>query len=216
MRNKFVFLFLFSFLVGVLIFVVYGIVRKNPGKSINNIVQTIARPDFSIYNAPSDSVKGTIKSLQGDVFWEPRAATDSAQIYSPISLQQGEGIGTGADGHLEIEFPAQVNIKLENNSRIDFIQTLPTEFVASVASGSAEFIRLGNTPISLDIAHLLVRINSGETDITIDQNKGIVNLNIINGSITTGYNDTGLTSHVNDFNAGQKVMFNDLTRTITF
>ena len=215
---KHFFIFALFFLVGVLGIITYGILQKNPGKPVTSIIQTVAKPNFDIAVAPSESIRGSIKQMTGDVFWQSRTATESSQIPFDFAqghgLQQGEEIQTKENGNLTIEFPNVTNVVIAPKTQIDFVQTLPTEFVMSIASGSANFKKLSETPVGIRSYHLLVRQNSGEIGINVDTEKGFTNLNIISGSVTVAYNDLNLDSHVVDFQAGKKVSFNDGTRTI--
>ena len=196
-------------MIGVLGVIIYGILQKNPGKPVASIIQTVTKPNFDIAIAPSESIRGSIKQMTGEVFWQSRTATESSQINSLISLQQGEEIQTKENGNLTMEFPNVTNMVIAPKTQIDFVQTLPTEFVMSIASGSANFKKLNETPVSIRSYHLLVRQNSGEIGINVDTEKGFTNLNIISGSVTVAYNDLNLDSHVTDFTAPKKVSFND-------
>ncbi len=176
--------------------------------------EKILEPDFSIAVAPSESIRGNIKQMTGNVFWQSRTATESAFLTSLITLQQGEEIQTKENSSLIVEFPNVINIAILPKTQIDFVQTLPVEFVTSIASGSATFKKLSDIPVSVRSYHLLVKQNSGEVSMSIDTDNGITHLNIISGSVTLAYNDLDLTSHVANFTASQKINFNDATREI--
>lgn len=212
-----IFLFIVFLLVGILAIIGYTLFRKSPGKPINNIIQTVTKPSFSIENAPSEAIKGTVTRMSGQVFWEARTATEAAEVNNLVNLQQGEQIQTGETGSMDIVFPNAIQIKAEPKTQIDFVQTLPVNFVASIASGSAEFKKVSTIPVTIRALHLLVKVNStqeaGDLSIGIDEEKGLVNLNIISGSITVAFNDLNLVSKEVNFTSGQRVTFNDLTRS---
>ena len=211
---KYLFVFLLTFLLGILGVVSYGILKKSPGKPIQNIIQTVTKPEFTIDKAPSESVNGNILSITGNVNWEDRTATESSPITSPSpTIQQGEEIDTLDTGQVSVEFPNAINITVAPKTQIDFVQTLPASFVASIASGSAEFKKLGSTPVSVRALHLLLKQNNGDTIVSVDNDNSLINLNILAGSIIAAYNDTNLVSHEMEFNAPQQIVFNDLTRT---
>lgn len=216
MRFKFAFLFLTAFLVGILTVIVYGLITKNPNKpvkdEISSIIQTVTKHPFSVEEAPSESIRGTITQMSGVVQLESRVATQSSIISSPKEIQQGEEIQTQVNGNVNIEFPNMASLKVSPQTQIDFIQTLPANFVVSLASGSAEFTKLSNIPVTVRAMHLLIKQNVGVLAVGVDQTNGLVNLTIILGSATVAFNDTSLNSHVLDFHSGQKVIFNDLTR----
>jgi hypothetical protein len=208
---KYLFIFLLTFLLGILGVIGYGILRKSPGKPIANIIQNATKPTFSIENAPSESIKGLVTQMNGNVFWESRTATEASQIKSAITLQQGEEVQTGENGNVDIQFPKEVSIRIEPKTQIDFVQTLPINFVASIASGSAEFKKLSNVPVTIRTYHLLTKVD-GAMSVNVDETKEIIRIKVISGSITTAFNDRNLDSHVANFNSPREIIFNDLTR----
>ncbi len=212
-KVKYLFIFIITFLIGILGITGFIFTQKSPAKPITNIIQTVAKPDFSIANSPSESIRGSVKQMSGDVFWQSRVATNSSQINSLIFLQQGEEIQTKDNGNLVLEFPNIINMTVSPKTQIDFVQTLPQEFVISIASGSADIKKLSDTPVSIRSYHLLIRQNTGDLSLNVDIEKGITSLNVISGSVTASYNDLDLTSHVIDFTGGQKANFNDATRS---
>jgi hypothetical protein len=213
---KSLFLFLVFFLFGIVIVVSYKLLAKSPGKPITNIVKTISKPEFSIAEAPSESIKGKITSMTGGVQWQSRTANEFSETNSQISLQQGEAIQTEETGNVAAEFPNAASIIVNPKTEIDFIQTLPSSILFNIASGSAEIKKLSDKPISERAMHLLIKQNDGEVEIAIDKDKSIVNLHVVSGSITVSYNDLSLNSSVTNFKDGQNVSFNDLTRVLSF
>ncbi len=209
---KKVLLFIIFFLLGVLVVIGYTLFRRSPGKPIDNILQTVAKPQFSVENAPSETIKGNITQMTGKIMRESRAATESSEIKTPVILQQGEQIRTGEDGNLSVEFGKAASIKIEPKTQIDFVQTLPVSFVVSIASGSAQFKKLSNIPVSVRSYHLLIKQEIGEMAVSLDLDRGLTNIKLLSGSIVAAYNDINLTSHVDNFNAPQEISFNDSTR----
>lgn len=211
---KYFILFVIFLVIGFTSVLGYKLVTTKTNGSITNIINNITKPGFSIDEAPSESIRGNIKDISGDVSWISRTATEGAKLASTTVLQQGEEIQTGENGNLLIEFPSESLIKVQPKTQIDFIQTLPVEFVTSIASGSATFTKISNVPVSIRAMHLLIRQNSGELSIGIDSDKSIVNINVLSGSIRVAYNDLNLNSQVLDFSEGKKITFNDTTRTV--
>jgi len=210
---KLILIFIASILIGISSVFIYHITKTHPNEPVKNIIQNVVKPTFSIADAPSEAVKGTITQISGDVLYESRTATVPSGITSPVIVQQGESIQTKDTGSLNLEFPSEAKISIFPKTEIDFIQTLPVDFVVNIASGSAEITKTANVPVSIRTLHLLIRENSGDLSIGINTDKPIVNLNIIKGSITTAYNDLNLVSHIVNFKEGQKVIFNDSTRS---
>lgn len=211
---KYLVLFVVFFVIGFSAILGYRLVTTRTNEPITNIINNIAKPGFSIKDAPSDSVRGTIKEMSGDIGWVSRIATEAAKITSPQTLQQGEEIQTGETGTLVAEFPNESSIKILPKTQVDFVQTLPVDFVASIASGSATFTKLSDGPVSIRAMHLLIRQNSGEVNIGVDTDNSLVNINILSGSIRVAYNDLNLNSQVVDFSSGKRITFNDTTRRV--
>lgn len=209
---KFVGIFIIFFVLGLFGVVGYKILTTKPTKDgpIVPLPIKTAINDFSIELPPTDSIKGNIISSSGEIYWISRIATDEAKLTTK-TLQQGESIRTAKDGSLTIEFPTQAQIQVNNETQIDFAQTLPVSFLINIASGSANVKKL-EKPVSIRAMHLLIRQNSGELEIGVDSENALINLNIKSGSITTSYNDLNLVTHTNDFNVG-KVIFNNATRS---
>lgn len=211
--GNFVFLFILFILLGVLIVTGYGIVRKNPRRPIANIIETATKPSYTIENAPSETIKGNIIQMTGNVNWESRTATKSSPITNPAPIiQQGEEIDTQDNGQVSLDFPGAVSMTIAPKTQIDFVQTLPANFVFSIASGSAEFKTLSTIPVTVRAFHLLVKQNNGDVGVAIDEVNGLIDLNIMSGSVTAAYNDLNLNSHEVNFVSGQKASFNEALR----
>jgi len=193
-------------------FTAYHIVTTHPSEPITNIIKNVTKPAFSIINAPSLSVIGSIKEMSGEVKWQSRIATQSSEIKNPITLQQGEEIETGETGSLTVEFPNEAVIRIMPKTQINFVQTLPVNFVTSVVNGGATFTKTANTPVSIRAMHLLIKQNSGDLSIGVDTENSLVNINILKGSVTIAYNDLNLISHVTNIDAGKRITFNDSSR----
>lgn len=215
MKLRLILVFIFFVLIGILGVIGYKLMTKSPGKQITNIIQNVVRPNYSIETAPSESIRGTIIKMDGEVKWESRVATEAAIITSPRELQQGEEIDTGDSGNVAMEFPGAADITMSPKTQIDFVQTLPASFVISEASGSADIKKMGSVPVSIRVLHLLVKQNDGELSIGVDNHNSLINLNIISGSITIAFNDLNLVSKEMNFVSGQRITFSDLTRSFS-
>lgn len=212
-KSSFFFLFLVFFLIGVLITAGYGLIATRTDSPIKNIINIPALSGFSIENAPSQSIRGNILSMSGEVRWQSRVATEAAEITSSVILQQGEQIATGETGQVKIEFPGACLINIGSGAQIDFVQSLPVDLVMLQASGSANFVKTGDVPVTVRALHVLIKQNAGEMGVGVDQDNSLVNINIIRGSITVAFNDLQNVTKVLNFEANRRVSFNDLTRS---
>ncbi len=211
---KYFILFVTFLVIGFTSILGYRLITKRTSEPISNIINNIKKPGFSIEEAPSESIRGNIKEMSGDIGWGSRIATEAAKITNPRTLQQGEEIQTGETGSLTVEFPSEALIKILPKTQIDFIQTLPNDFVTSIASGSATFTKISIIPVSIRAMHLLIRQDDGEVSVTVDSDKPLVHVNVLSGSIRVAYNDLNLNSQVVDFSAGKSLIFNDTTRRV--
>jgi len=149
---------------------------------------------FSLENAPSESLKGEITNMIGEISWQGRIATEAAKIITPITIQQGEKLITGEKSSLSLTFNNACSIDLSEKTEVDIIQTLPANIVFSQTSGTGEYVRTGNYPISIRVLKLLVEIN-GNISISIDPQKPIITLTIKSGNALVAYNDLKYVSH---------------------
>ncbi len=169
---------------------------------------------FSLEQAPSKSLKGTI-SFTGSLEWQSRIATMPALLTQPVSLQQGEIIITKDTGRATIEFPNAVSISASPNTEIEFIQTLPDNFVVLQRQGKADYKKSGTTPLSLRILGMILKQNEGEISASIDDTGSLLTISVIKGSITAAYNDVDYLSNVLTVSEGETLTFDNETKTAT-
>ena len=166
---------------------------------------------FSLEKAPSQSLVGTISSMGGDVEYESRVATEAAKISSPVQVQQGESLTTGANGNLILTFDKGAEIDMSSDTAIGIVQTLPADLVFSQNVGIAEYKKLADLPVSIRSSHLLIE-NSGDLTVSIDKVKPVISVKVLSGSATVAYNDTNNDSRVMTVESGKTLTFNDSTR----
>jgi hypothetical protein len=216
---KKIILFLIPFLITLIVVVGYF--------KLNQKISTIKIPDlpsisfsdlvkfsrFSLEKAPSQSLVGLITSMSGEVEHERRLATESAKINSPVPIQQGEKLETGADGNLVLTFEKAAEITISPDSSVGIIQTLPADLVFSQSLGTVRYKKLADIPVSIRSKHLLIE-NNGDITVSVDKIKPIVTVKINSGSATFAYNNIYNISRVWEFDAGTTVTFNDGTRRV--
>lgn len=216
---KKIFLFIIPFLITTILVVGYfKLTQKILTISIPNIPSVsfsdlVKFSRFSLEKAPSQSLVGTITSMSGEVEYESRIATEAAKINSPVQVQQGESLTTGVDGKLILTFDKAVEINMSVESSVGVVQTLPADMVFSQNSGTAEYKKLADTPVTIRSLHLLIE-NNGDVTVSIDKIKPIITVTINSGSATFAYNNTSNVSRVINIGAGKKLIFNDDTRLV--
>lgn len=183
-------------------------VPKVKAPSIGSIINF---SNFSLVNAPSESLRGNITYMTGDTKWESRIATEAAVITKPVTVQQGESLETGIDGEINLTFDKAAWIYMAPDTSLGVVQTLPADLVFSQNNGSVEYKKLAALPLTVRVLHLLIE-NGGDIKVSIDKDLPVITTEIVSGSATFAYNDINNTSQVLTLKTGQKFVFNDDTR----
>lgn len=164
---------------------------------------------FSVENAPSQSLSGKTTSLSGNVSWQSRTARFATLINSPIKLQQGEEIDTQNNGNATIDFPKIGTITIFPNTQVNFIQTLPANFVIEQKQGLSEYYKNGNIPISIRSLDLLINLEKGSIIVSVDKNTSDITVTVNSGSVTVAFNDTNNNTNILNINEREKYSFNN-------
>jgi len=196
----------------------YVLLKRTNEKNITVLTSTITpsatsatNSNFSLENAPSESLRGQITAMTGGVDWQGRVATVSARIMSPISIQQGEDLITEENATLSLSFPNACTVNFSPKTEIDVIQTIPASLVFTQITGVGEYIKTGDDPVSVRTLNLLTEVD-GDSIISINPKKPIITLSVKSGSIVAAYNDLKYNSHEVTVIAGHTYTFNSSTR----
>ena len=194
-----------------------GYYYNNTG-NLNNTISTTREAEseidtiiYSLEDPPSESLRGQIATMSGEIYWQGRIATESSQIFDPQEILQGESVSIKKDSDLTIEFDNACIIEMSENTSVNVIQTLPINLVFRQSDGSAVFNRTGENPLSVRTLSLLSDIN-GKAKITIDKDKNTIYLEVISGSTTVAYNDLEFISRQMTIEENQTYTFNQDTR----
>lgn len=179
------------------------------------LLSPLSPTHFSLANAPTDSLIGTISALSGTVSWQSRIADNPVTLQSPRQIQQGESLFTGSDGSLALTFPTIATITLLKNSQINIIQTLPVNVVIQQIDGTVTYIaQSSTTPLSIRALDLLTTSTNGQVIISVDKVKSLITLSVVNGSATIAYTDTNNKSQVMTLAVNKKIIFNNNTKKV--
>ena len=175
----------------------------------------IKKVDYDIEKAPSETLRGTISNMYGEINWQSRVATEPAKLEGKRPIQQGEQLSTGEDGTLLLEFNNDTTLEFDNDSVVDIIQTLPTSFVFMQEKGTVTYNQLpsSSTPLAVRVRHLLVRLLDGGITVTLEDDDPYIIVGGTQGTFEVAYNDNTLTSHRFTVNDGDTLIFDDETRT---
>lgn len=205
-------LFIVAILIGSCAIIVLQIAKVQKTKT--EVIKFVnSRSDFSIEKAPSQTVKGIITAVKGDIKWQSRLATVSAELGENRTVFQGESLETGFDGSLLVNLLPNNRISFAADSQLEFAQLLPSNFVFNQHKGAINYESSGETPISVRSLHLLTRMENGLMEISIEKDTGIITVSPIKGIISIGYNDLDNLTHTETVPAGGRFVFDDTTRT---
>ncbi len=207
MKNLIVFVLFVIFGVGVIAAYTKRVPQTTSGETVK--LPFIRQNQFSLENAPADSLRGKIATLSGDVKWQDRVATQSSQITNPINIQQGEELITG--DNVQVEIPRAVIINISPKTDLSFVQTLPQNVVLSQTKGTVEYQKTGTVPISIRVLRLLVG-GEGNITISVSDTKPTTTINVDTGSATVAYNDSQNVSIVKTINSGEQFIFDNDAR----
>jgi hypothetical protein len=214
---RFVILLLILISIAVIIFTIVIFLNQKNHQDKTALIsplsktQTTSAPSFSIENAPSESIKGKITEMQGEISWQSRTATEASKIDSPIDIKQGEKLVTGEKSSLSLELADACTVDLLEKTELEIVQTLPANIVFSQTGGQAEYLKTGNYPISVRLKSLLVQID-GDLMVTFDPDMSIIKLSLKSGNAIVAYNDLYYVSHELNIKSGQTLSFNYDTR----
>lgn len=169
---------------------------------------------FSLDKAPSESLKGQIVSISGNVGWQSRIATESSQIKELIFVGQGEKIETKKGGNAKVKFDNICDINLLENSSLELIQTLPLNFIFVQDAGTAIYTRSGLVPLAVRSLGLVMQINS-VSEVSVNIKNSTVTVSVASGSADLAYNDINYVTKKLTVGKGQKIIFNNETKRRT-
>lgn len=151
---------------------------------------------FSLDQAPSDSIKGQITNMTGEIWWQSRTATEPAQLLDKIPIQQGEILMASESGNLTIEFAPAVTVTLFPDTKMEVIQTLPLNLVFNQTKGVGQYQKTGDSPVSIRSLNLIVNLENGLINIDVDEETEEIILGLKTGSAKVGYNSPEFDSKV--------------------
>lgn len=181
-----------------------------PEFSIQNVIK-FSR--YSLEKAPSESLVGVVTEMNGLVRYESREATTSAEIKDPPNIQQGDKLLTGENANLLLQFKNVAEIKMDPNSVIGIIQTLPPSLIFSQSAGDIFYKKLSNDHLSVRAMHLLVETD-GEVKIVVDKANSIVKVVAIKGVPKIAYNNLNFDTRLFNLEEGKTLIFDDVSRSV--
>jgi hypothetical protein len=207
---KNIFIFIAYFVLG--IFLIFSLRKISQTINFHELKSPLPQFSFSLDAPPSESLRGVITSLSGEVGWQSRTATEPAKIFQPVQIQQGEEIKTSETGRVTISFPNVADITISPKTEINIIQTLPTDILIGQNTGTATYQKLGSNPLSIRSQNLLIKINQGEITVSVNENIPHITVDVISGFVTVGYNDINFITKVIEVSSGESLLFRTDTK----
>lgn len=207
---KKVLLFLIFFLVGIGFVLSYQYLLPSQFQFLS--VKPPITTKFSLANAPSDTMRGTIASMSGQVNWLSRTANNFVILKSKRIIQQGEDLSTGTNGRALVNIHNMALVSLSSNTHISFIELLPQNFVINLVKGSIAYEATVQVPVSIVTNNLLTLGNNGLFSITYSPDSSTVSVHVDRGFATEGYEDIQDNSTVVPLSQGQTFIYNTKTQ----
>ncbi len=206
-----IFIFFTSILIGLLTYAIFYHFQPIQQSTTPAITPTLAEPyQYTPEIAPTNTLRGDISSIEGDVSWVSRIATEPASLSAGIQIQQGEQIVTAVESEVSIDFEDDVNITLSENTRLAITQTLPASIVLTQRYGNVRYtVSSSKYPISVRIRRLLVRMYEGEVDISVEEDDPVISVDVSEGAAEVAYNDSDFTSQRLMIEDGEVFTFNN-------
>lgn len=208
---KYLSLFLLFLLIGVGIVFGYSFWKKEKATVVTPVSPKEER--FSIESPPKEARTGTVSTMSGQILWESRIATQPAEIRELKQVQQAETLETGKTGQAKVTFADASSVSLSPDSEIEFLQTLPVNFVFRQNKGEINYVKKGIIPLTVRSLHLLMAFSDGEYTLKTDRDTHKIELGIIDGSVKIAYNDINYNTQTLEVTKGQKYLFDDDSRT---
>lgn len=193
--------FLFFLLVG--FGGLYSFLTSNPKIRTVSIKDIFSGSKFSLLEAPSYSIKANVSNLNGEVFWKSRISETATKVESLSNMQQGEGVITGDNGHIELGFVNVATVTVNENSEIDVVQTIPNDIVFSQKLGIIKYKKIGNIPVSVRVKRLLVEVFD---DVQVEIDGSLVR---IIGNAKIAYNNNANVTKTLNVPLGKTLIFNN-------
>jgi len=147
-------------------------------------------------NAPSESIRGKITSMVGEIWWQSRTATEPARLTEAITIQQGEVLIASESGNLTVKFDPAATLTLFPETKVEIVQTLPLNLVFNQTKGIGQYQVSGTNPVTVRSFNLIVNIDNGLINIDTDEETRVITLSLKTGAAKVGYNSPEFDSKV--------------------
>ncbi len=210
MKRKKQYLVLFSvFLLGMSVVIGWRIlmVKKNQNDQFS------PKDDALSLQPPVAALVGELISIHGEVKKQARGAEEFIEIKEGEEIVDGEKLVTKQESKAEIEFPDFGLLTLGSNTEVSLTSLLPSSFVVNQKQGIVNYELLQEeNPFSVRILHLLLNLNIGEVEVTLEDED--ITVEQLSGSSKFSLVDKENKTHVWKLEEGQKALIDDSQRRV--
>lgn len=167
---------------------------------------------FSLEEAPNQSIKGQITDMAGEIWKQDRVATEPAKLNQPGMVQQGEILIASDEGKLTVEFNPAVTMTLYPQTTTEIVQTLPVNLVFNQTKGVGQYLAAGTNPVTIRSLNLIVNLDEGLLVVDTDGETGTIKLGLKTGTAKVGYNSPEFDSRVWELSPGDVFEYDSSTR----
>lgn len=162
------------------------------------------------------SLTGQVTEVGSTAEFEGRYDTGFRPLAVGETIGLGSDIRTGPDdlSMAKVTFGPLAEFKVGSNTRLNFTNTLPTNFLISLnRGGTIELITTADQgEVTITGLHLLTQFTSASAKMAIEAST--ITIELASGSVKLGYNDTDLQTQIQTVGGPKKIIFNDMTRTV--
>ncbi len=183
------------------------------------IVKRREAPQFSAQQSsfslqpPLEALSGELIAVAGKVEKQSREADEFVDVDEQKQIIDGEKLRTEEKSEAEIDFSGFARLRLGPNTEINLTSLLASSFVVNQKQGTANYKLLQDeNPLSVRILHLLLNLNSGEAEVTIENKE--ITIEQLSGKSKFSLVDTDNKTHVWELEQGQKALINDAQRRV--
>lgn len=204
-------IFIITCILGIIIVVDYFLWKPTESQSEITITPSPQQNEqldkkSLLNNPPPESIKGQITNLIGEVEWQSRAATEFEEITEPQQILQGEIVAT-KDGTVDISFNEDMLFSLQEDSELEFVQTLPDKLVLVHRNGTINYENNTSAPLSIRSSSLIALLSNGSMEITRDNEEQQIIITAIQGTVQIAYNNADFISQIVNLEEDETFLF---------
>lgn len=163
---------------------------------------------------PTNALEGEITITKDIVEIQKRYSDNFVDAATSSSVLTEEKIRTNETGVAKITFDTISQVTLNPKSSVSFISLIPESFLLRQLLGNVNYII--EKPISIRVADTLSYIENGVISISLEEDTGLVYIDIASGSGTIAFIDNTNETNVHSFSEGDSIIYDPEHTSIVF